>query len=316
MPATEIAGDFSGFGEQISSKRWTEPRARMPKGTRTYKLHEKAFLPFQRGQDAPAIDLEGSSSFGPQLPSHKVTRPKYSIPRCPPEPLRSFTPGPGSHGTEQHMESSLNAQIRSKRATEARCRIGTQRRFQILAGAVQEGCPGSLLPRPKKGWIGESSPQFSLNNAGQRYEVGKGFPGRTPTPWSTPAADYCSTQAMGQQTLSRCTTAPAPTVPKARRSAAQRQFVSRGHARERFGAESPGPALYDSTKGRAALGTQTQSRAATAPSFGFGSGDRFSQTAPRRRPQSRAAEWGWSSRPRNATESHFHGPGPGEYRVQ
>lgn len=60
MPATEIAGDFSGFGEQISSQRLTEPRARVPKGTRTYKLHEKPFLPFQRGQDAPPVDVQGA----------------------------------------------------------------------------------------------------------------------------------------------------------------------------------------------------------------------------------------------------------------
>lgn len=149
-----------------------------------------------------------------------------------------------------------------------------------------------------------------------RYEIGKGFPGRVPTPWTTPAADYSTTVAIGPQVLSMQTTAPSPTVPKARRSAAERQFVSRAHATERFGAESPGPARYDGLRGRGALGPQMQSRAATAPAFGFGSGDRFSQAAPRRRVRSGAASWGWSTRPRNTTEAHFYGPGPGEYRVQ
>lgn len=110
--------------------------------------------------------------------------------------------------------------------------------------------------------------------------------------------------------------APTPTVPKARRAAAERQFVSRGHARERLGAESPGPAVYDSVRGRCALGAQTQSRVATAPSHGFGSGSRFSQAAPRRRPRTRAAEWGWGTAPGSSTEAHFYGPGPGEYRRQ
>lgn len=58
MPVTEIAGDFSGFGEQISSLRCTAPRAPATTGTRTYKLLENAFVPFQRGHDAPAADVE------------------------------------------------------------------------------------------------------------------------------------------------------------------------------------------------------------------------------------------------------------------
>lgn len=203
MPVTEIAGDFSGFGDQISSLRCTAPRALTTKGTRTYKLHEKPFLPFQRGHDAPAVDVEGrvrhfscpscvhdsidqltsplarpcflrdtcnllQSSFGTQVASRKISEPKFSIPQCPSEPLRSTTPGPGTHGTEQHMESSLNAQVRSKRVTEARCKIGTQKRFVVPSQEGHVACPGSIWPRPQTGWIGESSPQFSVNHTGRR----------------------------------------------------------------------------------------------------------------------------------------------------
>lgn len=149
-----------------------------------------------------------------------------------------------------------------------------------------------------------------------RFQFGKGFPGCTPTPWTTPAADYASARAFGPQALSRCTTAPSPTVPKAPRAAAQRQFVSRAHERERYCTESPGPTQYDGVRGRGALGVQMQSRSATAPTFGFGSGSRFSQTAPQRRPRSRAAAWGWSMTPETTTEAHFCSPGPGKYRVQ
>ena len=54
MPATEVAGSFSGFGDQISSRRATFPKHGMGTGGRTFRIMDKALEPVIRGRCAPA----------------------------------------------------------------------------------------------------------------------------------------------------------------------------------------------------------------------------------------------------------------------
>ena len=78
--------------------------------------------------------------------------------------------GPGAHGTEQHLESSLFAQLRSHRKSCGSARFPRERRF---GAAPKEGqdvrtCPGALLPRPQKGWLCEGVPATSLRGGSAR----------------------------------------------------------------------------------------------------------------------------------------------------
>jgi hypothetical protein len=55
---TEIAGSFSGFGEQLSSRRSTFPKHSIGKGGRTEALCCEQFEHLQRGKDTPAADVQ------------------------------------------------------------------------------------------------------------------------------------------------------------------------------------------------------------------------------------------------------------------
>ena len=115
------------------------------------------------------------SSLGPQQHSRKPTEPKITFARRYGTPLNDTLQatqpgGPGAHGTEQHLESSLFAQLRSHRKSCSSARFSRERRF---GAAPKEGqdvrtCPGALLPRPQKGWLCEGAPATSLRGGSAR----------------------------------------------------------------------------------------------------------------------------------------------------
>lgn len=61
MPVTEIAGNFSGFGDQLSSRRTTFPKYSQLTGRRVIGLNpqcEEASLEWVRGSDSPGPTVE------------------------------------------------------------------------------------------------------------------------------------------------------------------------------------------------------------------------------------------------------------------
>lgn len=54
MPAVEVAGNYSGFGDQISSRRETEAKHVIGSGGRTLCILERTLEPQTRGLCAPA----------------------------------------------------------------------------------------------------------------------------------------------------------------------------------------------------------------------------------------------------------------------
>lgn len=330
MPVTEIAGNFSGFGDQLSSRRTTFPKYSQLTGRRVIGVNpqcEEALLQWVKGSDSPGPTVELPSSIGHQPTSNKSNAPRLTIGKKLSSPTTLNAPGPGAYGKYQHVESSLRDQTRSTRLSEPRCKIGHEIRVPGKWRHQTEGegtCPASLHVRPPSGWLGEEARKHTFSNKARRYAFGKGFPGLTPTFLGSPGAVYNSPAAIGTQQLSHKASAPRAAAVKSTRAAFLRQFVSHDQARVNYGREGPGPAFYEGRRGSGAVGSQVYSMRKTAPSFGMGSGSRFAQAVPTgaRAASARSgkrdwrAEMGWSTRPQSATESHFSLPGPGEYRVQ
>jgi hypothetical protein len=58
MPVVEVAGNYSGFGDQISSRRETEPKHVIGSGKRTLRILEKTMEPQIRGLCAPGANCD------------------------------------------------------------------------------------------------------------------------------------------------------------------------------------------------------------------------------------------------------------------
>lgn len=142
-------------------------------------VHSPASVP-SRGapEEAPSLHepaTAAQSSLGAQLHSRKATAPTYTMarrygPNATAPLVANQTGGPGSHGTEQHMESAFSAQARSHRANAASARFGNEGRFGTSPKSARNctTSPGSLLPRHTQGWLGEHAPKFSFSGSAKR----------------------------------------------------------------------------------------------------------------------------------------------------
>ena len=89
----------------------------------------------------------------------------------------------------------------------------------------------------------------------------------------TPAADaYSQPNGLGPQPSSTKRSAPLPGFGSSNRDHAAKVFLTPEHQKANFGKQSPGPVMYTLTPG---VGKQTLSVRREAPSYGFGTNDRW-----------------------------------------
>ena len=79
----------------------------------------------------------------------------------------------------------------------------------------------------------------------------------------------------GSQVDSKLPSEPMPGFGTGSRDTARKVFISNDHAQDRYGSQSPGPAA--SYKQTPAFGKQVSSRIHSAPSWGFGSQNRWAE---------------------------------------
>lgn len=87
-----------------------------------------------------------------------------------------------------------------------------------------------------------------------------------------PGPDYTQPSGVGLQPNSTKRSAPLPGFGTSNRQHMDKCFLTKDHEKVHFGKASPGPLSYSLTPG---VGKQTLSSKREAPSFGFGSNDRW-----------------------------------------
>eukprot|EP00854_Cymbomonas_tetramitiformis_P009696 gene9696-11492_t len=148
-------GDKSMFGPQISSEKPTNPAYGFGTSGRTSSTK----LLFTKDQTENNVGLFGARSLSDS------------------NLAKESRPGPGTYG----CESSMGKQNDSKKNNSSAWKFGSSNRMSQWKGDFKEvySVPGSELPRPASGWLGDAA-AFSFGTSG-RYEVGKGTPGSKPT---------------------------------------------------------------------------------------------------------------------------------------
>ncbi len=147
--------------------------------------------------------------------------------------------------------------------------------------------------RPASGWLGDA-PTFSFHGKGRRVDIVNGPPGNKPSWTADPGPGaYEQPVANGPQIDSRKHSSQSSRVGTASRDVRFKQYVSKDAEKDLYGKFSPAPNLYNPNirpvsavgLGRKIALTEIinclpppqSSRVKTPQSFGFGSGDRFSQ---------------------------------------
>lgn len=277
-------GDKSMFGPQISSEKPTNPAFGFGTSGRTSStklLFTKDQTENNVGLISPGPIYDVPSSLGPQNASKNESAPAYKF------GARSLSdsnlakesrPGPGTYG----CESSMGKQSDSKKNNSSAWKFGSSNRMSQWKGDFKEvySVPGSELPRPASGWLGDAA-AFSFGTSG-RHEVGKGAPGSKPTYRLTPGpGNYQASSSLGPQQQSQKNSSSMFKFGSATREKTQKVYLTHAHEREYVGQHSPAPNAYML---KSSLGGQTSSKNVTSATFKFGSSDRFSDVKKRSGP--------------------------------
>jgi len=192
-------------------------------------------------------------------------------------------PGPGG-SAENPLEakSSLGNQVASAQSSQPIYGMGTSTRDSVQKVFLSDrhstsqfagvGSPGPAKYEMKSSFgkqdtSAQETPPSWVFGSNERFrdpdlERAKKLPG----------PDYSFVEAFGNQMSSKKRTAPLPSFGTSTREHAAKVFLTPGHEKVHFGKASPGPLTYSLQPG---VGHQTLSSKREAPSFGFGTNDRW-----------------------------------------
>ncbi|CAG9466556.1 unnamed protein product [Pedinophyceae sp. YPF-701] len=298
------AGTRSMFGDQLESHRATAPSTAFSANPQARFID--TYSRQKLNTASPGFTHNYESSIGRQSQSYKKTQPSWTVGAR--DHLASGAmiggPGPGQYSS---CRSSIGPQIVSNARTSTAVGNRTGNRWSSYRNEYYE-IPATPGPGDPVSYIGTGGPKYSMGGTAPRYDFGVGGTNKRSPPsyMDDPApGSYSSTVSFGPQLLATKSTSPTTKFPSTTRSAAARVYISKDHERAILGSASPGPSKY---RAYSSIGSQSVSPRKTSPSFGFGSGGRFSDYQPtkaRTTQRSLKDDLGASAVM----------PGPGAYRV-
>ena len=268
--------DKSMFGKQISSTKASHPAfgfgtsRRMPSTT---LLFTKAQTARNVGKEGPGPVYDLPSSIGAQSSSRNHTSPSHKFSsrahfessdegQASKAKGSRKVPGPGQYTAL----SSIGQQVKSQNKSSHRFGFGRSNRWSSLSKDFKEAymTPGSTSARLASGWLG-GAPSYSFGSS-QRHQ----FRGKKSSPGP---GHYTAPSSIGGQRNSKQRSSHEFRFGSTTRAMATKVYLTGAHERAYVGLQSPG-CNYSVMS---SVGSQVSSRAQTAPSFSFGSSDRFSQ---------------------------------------